>query len=515
MAGGSGGTVLVVEDDPGVARLQKRRLEQAGYVVRTAATADEAQAAVETDGVELMVLDYRLPGGVTGLDLYARLKAAGHDVPVILVTGFSDDATVIQALRAGVRDYVTKSVRYLDYLPEAVQRVLRQVRTEHELAESRARLAAVIDSALDAIVTVDGEERVTLFNPAAEQVFRCPAAEALGQPLGRFIPSGLPGLPSRTAGFPGAVRGVRADGEEFPLEASVARVEVAGQTVRTLIVRDVTERERVEEALRESNRSLEKALADLQARTEEVKAMTQQLWQAAKLASVGELAASIAHELNNPLATVSLRLEAVLGQTPADDPRRRPLEVVEQEVDRMAKLVGNLLHFSRRGSDQVSTVDVRTELLRTLELVQYHLRHYHIVCVQELAADLPLIYADREKLRQVFLNLITNASDAMPEGGTLTLRASNGTLPGGRTAVVLEFADSGLGIPPEHLPRVMDPFFTTKAEGKGTGLGLAICRRVVQEHHGTIHIQSTVGTGTTVRVVLPVNNGANVTQFHS
>jgi signal transduction histidine kinase len=118
----------------------------------------------------------------------------------------------------------------------------------------------------------------------------------------------------------------------------------------------------------------------------------------------------------------------------------------------------------------------------------------------------PLIPADHQQLRQVFLNLLTNASDAMPQGGTLTLRVAGGALDTGTPAVVLEFADTGLGIAPEHLPKVMEPFFTTKAEGKGTGLGLAICKRIVQEHHGTFSLASAVGKGTTVRIALPLTH---------
>jgi signal transduction histidine kinase len=397
MKEGRGGTVLILEDDPGVARLQQRGLERAGYTALTAGTPEEALARVRQGGVNLLLVDFRLPGPVNGLEFHERLKADGYDVPVILVTGFSDDDTVVRALRAGVRDFVTKSPAYLEYLPEAVARVLKQVRAE--------------------------------------------------------------------------------------------------------------------EALRASNRSLEQALADLQAKSEELQAMTQQLWQAAKLATLGELAASIAHELNNPLATVNLRVEEVLARTPADDARRRPLEIVEQEADRMAGLVANLLQFSRRGRDEISTVDVNEELRKALELVDYHFRHRGIEVVREVHPAVPAIFADRQKLRQVFLNLLTNAADAMPEGGRMGLRAAPGVLVGGARAVRIEFSDTGVGIAPEHLPRVTEPFFTTKEEGKGTGLGLAICRRVVEEHQGTLQITSEVGKGTTVSVLLPVTSGTNAARL--
>jgi signal transduction histidine kinase len=386
-------TVLILEDDPGVARLQRLRLERAGYAVHTAATPEEALAHIRARGVDLLVLDNQLNGPEDGLAFYQRLQAAGYDPPVILVTGYSSDAVIVRALRAGVRDYVFKSVEYLDYLPEAARRVLDQERTKRELLETA--------------------------------------------------------------------------------------------------------------------RQREEALRDLQAKTDELRAATQQLWQAARLAGVGELAASIAHELNNPLATVQLRLEGVLARTPADDPRRRPLEVVEQEVERMARLVANLLHFSRAGRDQVSTVSVPDEVRKTVELTEPHLRRLGVEVAPEFH-PVPDIFADRQQLRQVLLNLFTNAADAMPQGGRLTPRVRPGELGPARAAVVLEVADTGTGIPADVLPRVFDPFFTTKAEGKGTGLGLAICKRIVDQHRGALEIESEPGRGTTVRVRLPVKNGANV-----
>jgi signal transduction histidine kinase len=253
----------------------------------------------------------------------------------------------------------------------------------------------------------------------------------------------------------------------------------------------------------------------LRERTEELRATTQQLWQAARLAGVGELAASIAHELNNPLGTVSLRVEGVLAKTPPDDPRRRPLEIIDQEVQRMARLVGNLLQFSRAGVDQVSTVDVCEEVRRTLELTDYHLRKHQIKVITECDPAAPVIYADRQQLRQVLLNLFTNSADAMPGGGRLTPRVRPGALPDGTPSVVIEVADTGTGIPPELLPRVTEPFFTTKPEGKGTGLGLAICRRIVRQHQGTIEVESRPGEGTTVRIALPVRPDTNVAGLHA
>jgi PAS domain S-box-containing protein len=276
-------------------------------------------------------------------------------------------------------------------------------------------------------------------------------------------------------------------------------------------IRDISDHKNGETELREANHNLELTLKELQAKSEELATMTQQLWQASKLTTMGELAASIAHELNNPLATVALRAEAVMEELREDHPSFHAVKIISQEVERMASLVGNLLQFSRRSHAEISTLDLREELVNSLEFIEHYLRIHKVNVVRDFASHLPGVHADRQQLRQVFLNLITNASDAMPKGGTLTLRAFSGVL-GARPAVLLEFADNGTGVQTGDLPKLWEPFFTTKPEGKGTGLGLAICRRIVEEHHGTIDIETGPGKGATVRITLPTTDTGERTQ---
>ena len=404
-------------------------------------------------------------------------NAAGNDIPCeIRLTTLS--TTGRKLIRGSISD------------------VTERKQTEKALQASRAMFRELFESAPDAILMMDRAGTIVRVNVVAEQLFGYHREELFGKPIETLIPERFRGTHLRhRAGYVAAPRirpmggrldlyGLHKDGREFPVEISLSPLETDEGMFITCIVHDVTERKAVQTAL--------------QAKNEEINLMTQQLWQTAKLATMGELAASIAHELNNPLAIVSLRIESLLSQIPEDDARRRSLTVIEEEVGRMGRLVANLLQFSRNHV-QVSTLDIRKEIENTLELIQSHLRNHRVTTVREFAPDLPMIQADRQHLRQVFLNLFTNASDAMPQGGTLTIHVSME-----QGQVLIEISDTGEGIAPEDMSQVMDPFFTTKPEGKGTGLGLAICRRIVQEHGGTLTISSDGrGKGATVRSSLP------------
>jgi two-component system, LuxR family, sensor kinase FixL len=389
------------------------------------------------------------------------------------------------------------------------------------LHASEARLRAILDTAVDAFITINEAGIVESFNPAAERLFGFTVAEVIGRNVSLLMPPPyeqehdgylhryrMTGE-KRIIGIGREVVARRKDGTSFPVDLAVGEAASNGKRFFTGVIRDISERKRSEEALRETNRRLEQALAELRARGDEIKTMSQQLWQATKLATVGELAAGIAHELNNPLATVSLRVESLLADPSLAAPARKALGVVEGEVERMGNLVANVLQFSRRGRRQVSTLEIPEELSQTLELIHYQFRKRGVEVCREVADDLRPVLADRQQLRQVFLNLLTNALDAMPQGGTLTLRVREH----GSERIVVEVSDTGVGISPEHLSRVTEPFFSTKEEGKGTGLGLAICKRIVEEHGGKLSVESVVGRGTTVRVVLPAEGQFNAAHW--
>jgi two-component system NtrC family sensor kinase len=233
---------------------------------------------------------------------------------------------------------------------------------------------------------------------------------------------------------------------------------------------------------------------------------------AEKLAAVGRLAAGVVHEINNPLATIAACAESLekrieegaFANSPEEADLREYLGLIRDEAFRCKNITNGLLDFSRLRAGQRVPVDVTEIIKAAARLVTHQQRGDHIQIDVEAADGLPKVSGDVSQLQQAVVALATNAIDAMPEGGTLTLRASSS---GPR--VLVQVIDTGIGIPPENLTRIFDPFFTTKDVGRGTGLGLAVCYGILSDHGGRLDVRSTVGTGTTFTITLPVADESN------
>lgn len=496
-------TVLHLEDDSLDAGLIHETLVAQGFLPRIirVQTEKEFREALPDPNIELILADYVLPG-LDGLEALSIAREIRPETPFIFVSGTVGEDLAIESLKHGATDFVSKHC--LPRLALAVHRALRDAAEQKRISdvnralrESEARYRLLFENSPLPMWVYDRETLQFLaVNDAALSYYDYSKEEFLSRTVKEIrpvedVPALLRALSSTYEGFgpTAAWRHRKKDGSIVDVEITSHPLQLDGRPAEMVLAHDITERKRAEDQLRHTN--------------EQLTIMTQQLWQASKLATMGELAASIAHELNNPLATVALRIEFLGAQLRENDPRHSAVTVIAQEVERMANLVSNLLVFSRRSHPQISTVDLREELSNSLDFVSYHLRNRKITIAKEFAVDVPTVQADRQHLRQVFLNLLTNASDAMSNGGALTVRARRGQQSNGDAQVVIEFVDTGAGIKPEHMPRLWESFFTTKPEGKGTGLGLPICRRIIEEHRGTIEIESEVGVGTTVRMTLP------------
>jgi len=249
------------------------------------------------------------------------------------------------------------------------------------------------------------------------------------------------------------------------------------------LVRDVSERKKLEDQTRD---------------------LYNQLLQAEKLAALGQTISGVAHELNNPLATILTWAER-LSARPVDDKTKRGLETILSESERAAKIVRNLLTFARKRQSTRTMVDLNHVVRETLTLRSYEQRITNITIVDALASGLPQVFADAHQVQQVLLNLIINAEQAMLTAngrGTLVVRSWHDVE---RESVVLEINDDGPGIAEELQPKIFDPFFTTKEVGKGTGLGLTVAYAIVQEHGGRIRLASNAGSGASFFVEMPVS----------
>jgi signal transduction histidine kinase len=449
--------ILIVEDSITQAMQLQHILEENGYDATVVSNGSEALRAISKSKPLIVISDIIMPE-MDGYELCRQIKSneSYRDISVILLTSLSQPQAVIWALQCGADKFLTK--------PYDENHLLSMIQHLNENLKSQ-----------------DPPQKAINVSYRGETYF---IASTRSQIITLLLST-----------YEAAVN------KNLELSEAQDELEKLNQSLeKIVIIRTATLLDEINER--------KAAEAALQASSDEVKTMSQQLSQVEKLATMGELASSIAHELNNPLATVSLRVESLIAQTTEDDPRLRELEIIGQEVERMGNLVTNLLQFSRRSQQQISTVNVCDEIEKTLELAHYHLRKHNIAVAREFKPEGPLIHADRQQLRQLFLNLFTNASDAMPDGGTLTIRVTKHPE---EKQICIEIADTGVGIPPEILPEIFEPFYTTKPEGKGTGLGLAICRRIALAHNGTLNITSEggPGNGTKVCITLPFSNGSN------
>lgn len=375
---------------------------------------------------------------------------------------------------------------------------MQRLRAENALRESRARLAAIINGAMDAIVSVDAHHRVVLFNPAAEVIFRCPAEDAVGKPLDRFIPAPCRERHRRHVlefGRTGAIRrstlnmgpgftALRADGEPFPFEASISKVETGGDILYTVILRDLTEQRRLQERAREWER---------------------QLLKAGHLVMLGEMATTLAHELNQPLTAIAGYAEGCIARlrSGAADPVEltQAMEQAAAQAMRAGDIIRTVRGFAKKREMVRTPVDVNQIAREMAGFAEHQANAHSVVLALDLAPALPTLLADKMLVELVMVNLIRNGIESMA-GMTGRRRLEIGTLLSGPDKICVSVRDSGQGLPTGAAGNVLDPFFTTKPDGMG--MGLAISRSIVESHGGTLWFEPNAGRGTTFYFSLPI-----------
>jgi PAS domain S-box-containing protein len=340
----------------------------------------------------------------------------------------------------------------------------------------------IVESINVGVLAVDMQDRIESWNSQMEVMYATPRSEALGRSLREVFPASFLEDYYRFRQNSG-IHNLYKFRLDTPAGARITNMAIAPLVTRRfhmigrlIIVDDITERV----------------------------ALESQLSQADKLSSIGLLAAGVAHEVNTPLAVIASYAQMLAKQLQGDGQKSGLLEKITRQSFRASEIVNNLLNFSRTSGTEFSSVSLNKVIADTLALLAHQFKTTRIVVRDELAPDLPAIHGNPGRLQQVFLNLFLNAKDAMAEsGGTLTVSTANGE------GVNVTISDTGAGIPPEHVHRIYDPFFTTKAapregQGRGTGLGLSVTYGIIQEHAGKIRVESKPGTGTTFYLEFPL-----------
>ena len=421
------------------------------------------------------------------------------------------------------------------------------------------RFHAILEAAPEAMIIVDQKGTITIVNAQTEKLFGYSREELLGKSIEIFLPQDLrtkhaghrdgfgKAAQIRPMGVGMELFGIAKDGRNIPLEISLGPLKIGDEIFVISTIRNITEHKAKENELREANKELverEKALRhtfnQLNTAHDELKQTQTQLVQSEKLASIGQLAAGVAHEINNPVGFINsnmeileqyisdytkiltmtgrlqesvtgedwaeaksiaaqinklkedLNLDYVLGDT------AKLLEHNRKGIDRIQKIIMDLCAFARKDKSEMEHVKIEEVIEDILSIVQSEM-----TCKAKLEkdyGDTPLIECGPQRLGQVFINLIVNALHAIEGTGTITIKTYQQD-----EFVCVDVRDTGKGIPPENLSKIFDPFFTTKLVGQGTGLGLSVSYEIIKKHNGRMTVQSNVGEGTTFTIRLPIN----------
>jgi PAS domain S-box-containing protein len=354
-------------------------------------------------------------------------------------------------------------------------------RRADEIERLHSRQATILESSAVGLLLLDADGRIQAWNRALEAIYGLGREDALGRRLVEVFPLQVVRRLEREAG--GASAGAE--------ETKIFRLSMVNHAAKRILVNISVS------PVGDGTRSDGARVVTFDDVTERVK-LEEQVLRQERLASLGLLAAGVAHEINTPLTGISSYTQMLIDETSGDDPRRRVLQKIENQTRRAAGITGSLLDLARPEGSAAESLDLNRVVTEVMQLFEPQVRRSGVRVQATLAETLSPVSGNKGKLQQVILNLLINAHDAVGEEGNITVRSLERE---GR--VVIEVTDDGSGIAEEDLPQVFDPFFTTKRRGKGTGLGLSICYGIVQEHNGEIHVESNVGEFTRFTIELP------------
>jgi two-component system NtrC family sensor kinase len=507
--------IVLIDDEEDIRDVLTLALRDSGFEVASAPDGKSGLRLCEKISPQIVITDIRMPE-MDGLQVLAALKNKNPDIEVIVATAFGEMDVAIQALQLDASDFVTKPVS-----DEALNLALKRAQdrftskkqlkdytsllekekaeTSRELLKTISYQRNLIESSIDGILGCDENKKIIIFNKSMEKMLGYEGHEVLqkmtfndffsaAEELNFHVEleSERYGGKNRLLLYETILIGKSA--RKVPVQVSATALfdqdKVSGFVC---FLRDLREIRKLEREMEDQARILHQD----------------------KMMSLGRLASSVVHEINNPLAGILNYIRLMLrivGEQQLDEDRikkfQQYLGLAENEIDRCSQIVGSLLNFSRISAPAFGEVWIEELLNRCIILSQHKLELSNIALELNIQTNLPPAKGDFNKLQQCIINLIFNAIDAMPEGGTLNLESC---FDADQRLIVITIKDSGQGIAPDDLPYIFEPFFTTKSQAYGVGLGLSIVYGIMEQHKGTIDVQSNPDDGATFILKLPVS----------
>jgi len=505
--------IVLIDDEEDIRDVMTITLEDAGYYVMTAENGEAGVRLCHENSPQIVITDIRMPK-MDGIQVLKTLKSSYPDIEVIVVTAFGEIEIAIQALQLDASDFITKPIND-EALHMALKRAKHRYSVRKELQHHAALLEEenaqtteeliktisfqrnLIESSMDGILGCNEKEVVVTFNKSMEQMLGFSKNEVINKlSIDRFfLPEKVQNLKAALAdeSYGGSNRLFMYEttllnhiGESIPVQVSATLLfDQEKKNGMVCFVRDLREIHKLEREIADQARILHQD----------------------KMMSLGRLAASVVHEINNPLFGVLnyLKLmDRILKRGSLSDDQRekfqRYLDVVESETSRCSQIISSLLTFSRKSPPSFDQVEIEELLNRCSMLSQHKLQLSNINLIQSVEPGTPAVYGDFNQLQQCLFNLIFNAIDAMPDGGNINL---GGRYDPSKEKVMITVNDSGPGISREDSHRIFEPFYTTKKEGYGVGLGLSTVYGIMERHNGRVRVDSKPGQGATFILELP------------
>ncbi|MBC2713943.1 MAG: response regulator [Desulfobacteraceae bacterium] len=497
--------IVLIDDEKGIRKVMAIALKDSGYSVLTAENGNAGVKLCTESSPQLVITDIKMPG-MDGLQVLEILKKELPDIEVIVMTAFGDIDTAIRAIQLDASDFITKPIND-DALALALDRAKERYLSKKQLKEYTSLLETgwsratkellnnfsfqkqIIESSINGIIGCGADEKIKIFNSSMIKMLGYTKSEVVGKKyLRELLAKGeekriKEALESESHGGINKIalmESVLLDHESLTIPVRISAsvlFEEGNQNGILISVRDLRELRKIERKMADQERILHQD----------------------KMMSLGKLAASVVHEINNPLSGILnyLRLMTKIitkGLTPEKIEKfSKYLDIATKETARCSQIVSNLLTFSRKSSLSFEPVDVKELIHRCTLISQHKLELQNITLSVSVDSDIPFIMVDANQIQQCLINLIFNAIDAMPDGGTIDLL---GKYDSEKQKAIIYVKDTGTGIDQKDLPHIFEPFFTTKDEGYGVGLGLSTVYGIMERHNGSVLVESAPGKGT-------------------